>query len=194
MQVDTGGCVIYTSNVAGRQPKRLDADALMNYALRALGSRAQSSGELKQKLARRAEHPGDIDTVLAKLRDLGYLNDRSYAEGYASARLENQGHGRTRVLRDLRQRRVAPKLAEQAVERAFAETDELGLIDAYLKRKFRGKNLPVWLSEEKNLASAYRRLRYAGFSTGNSIRVLKRYAAKADDLEGIEEPGQAEEE
>jgi regulatory protein len=180
--------------VAGRQPKRLDAEGLLNYALRALGSRAQSSGELRQKLGRRAEHLEDIDGVLAKLREAGYLNDRRYAEGYASARLENEGHGRTRVLRDLRQRRVAPKLAEQAVERAFAETDESGLIDAYLRRKFRGKNLPVWLSEEKNLASAFRRLRYAGFSSGNSIRALKRYAARADDLEGIEDPAQPEEE
>src|SRR5260370_30667969 len=45
MRVDRGGRVVYTSNVAGRQPKRLDAEALMNYGLRALGSRAQSSGE-----------------------------------------------------------------------------------------------------------------------------------------------------
>jgi regulatory protein len=166
----------------------------MSYALRSLGARALSSGELRQKLARRAERPEDIGTVLAKLKDVGYLNDQRYAESYASARLDNQGHGRTRVLRDLRQRRVAPQLAEQAVEKTFAETDELELIDAYLSRKFRGKNLPVWLSEEKNLAAAFRRLRYAGFSSGNTIRVLKRYAAQADALEGMEDPDQSSDE
>jgi regulatory protein len=180
--------------VTGRQPKRLDSDGLMNYALRSLGARALSSGELRQKLGRRAERPEDIGTVLAKLKDAGYLNDQRYAESYATARLENQGHGRTRVLRDLRQRCVAPKLAEQAVDTTFAETDELQLIDAYLGRKFRGKNLPVWLSEEKNLASAFRRLRYAGFSSGNSMRVLKRYAAQADALEGMEDAEPPEDE
>jgi len=159
----------------------------MNYALRALGSRAQASGELRDKLLRRASRREDVDAVMQKLKDAGYLNDRSFAEGYAAARLENEGHGRARVLRDLRQHRVAPKLAEQAVERTFAGTDELELIDQFLKRKFRGKNLPAWLAEEKNLAGAYRRLCYAGFSSSNSIRVLKRYASRAEELENLGE-------
>ena len=176
----------YRACVAGRPPKRLDFDALLSYALRALGSRAHSSGDLRQKLARRAEHAADTDAVIKKLKESGYLDDRHYAESYASARLENEGHGRARVLRDLRQRRIAPALAEQTVNRTFRETDELDLIDAYLKRKFRGKDLASWLGEEKNLMSAYRRLRYAGFSSGNSIRVLKRYAERAEDLEGTD--------
>ena len=60
------------------------------------------------------------------------------------------------------------------------------LIEAYLSRKFRGKDLASWLSDDKNLMAAYRRLRYAGFSGGNSIRVLKRYTQQADQLEGSE--------
>ena len=176
----------YRSGVASRQPKRLDADGLMSYALRVLGSRAHSSGELRQKLARRAEHSADVDILLGKLKDAGYLDDRRFAESYASSRLENEGHGRARVLRELRQRRVAPALAEKTVETTFRDTDELDLIVAYLTRKFRGKDLGPWLAEEKNLMSAYRRLRYAGFSSGNSIRVLKRYAQKAEELEGSE--------
>lgn len=160
----------------------------MNAALRALGSRAQSQGELRQKLSRRAEHSADVDSVIAKLKEAGYLDDKRYAESYASARLENEGHGKMRVLRDLRQHRIAPKLAEQTVDRTFSSTDELELIDAYLKRKFRGKDLPTWLSEEKNLMGAYRRLRYAGFSSANSIGALKHYAARAGELEDTEEP------
>jgi regulatory protein len=175
--------ICYGSHVAARQTKRLDVEGLMNYALRALGSRALSMGELRDKLRRRAEHAGDVDEVVRRLRESGYLDDRRYAENYASARLENEGLGRTRVLRDLRQRRVAPALAEQAVNRAFRETDESQLIEAYLQRKFRGKDLRTWLAEENNLASAYRRLRYAGFSSGNSIRMLKRYAERAEELE-----------
>ncbi len=161
----------------------------MNYALRALGSRALSYGEMRQKLDRRAERREDIDAVLQKLRESGYLDDRRYAESYAAGRLENEGHGRSRVLRDLRQRRVAPKLAEQAVAKTFDATSEPDLIESYLQRKFRGKDLPIWLGEEKNLAAAYRRLRYAGFSSANSIRVLKRYAARAEKLEDLEETG-----
>jgi len=167
---------------------------LYNLALRALGGRAHSTGELKEKLRRRAERAEDVDGVLAKLKESGYLNDRRFAENYATARLENQGLGKMRVLRDLRQRRVAPKLAEQVTEKTFQDTNETELIEAFLKRKYRGKQLGVFLGEEKNLAAAFRRLRYAGFSAGASIRVLKRYASRAEELESMEGEEAGEEE
>ena len=65
--------------------------------------------------------------------------------------------------------------------------DEIALIDAFLKRKYRGKDLGALLQDQKHLGSAFRKLRGAGFSTGNSIRVLKRYAAEAEQLEETEE-------
>ena len=40
---------------------------------------------------------------------------------------------------------------------------------------------------ELDLASVYRKLRGAGFSSGNSIRVLKRYRAEAERLEEMED-------
>ena len=172
--------------MAIRKVKQLDPEALVNYALRLLGGRAYSTGELREKLRRRAEHPESVDGVLSKLKGMGYLDDRRFAENYAAARLENEGFGKMRVLRDLRQRRVAPNLAEQVTERTFQSTDETELIEAFLKRKFRGKQLSTFLKDEKNLAAAFRRLRYAGFSAGASIRVLKRYASQAEELEGME--------
>jgi regulatory protein len=91
-----------------------------------------------------------------------------------------------RVLRDLRQRRVAPKLAEQVTEKTYEQTDETKLIEEFLRRKFRGKQLSTFLSDEKNLAGAFRRLRYAGFSAGQSIRVLKRFASQPEVLDALE--------
>jgi regulatory protein len=173
--------------VAKRTTKLLDPESLLNYALRLLGGRAYSMGELREKMRPRAEQAESIDTVIAKLKESGYVDDKKFAENYAAARLENEGFGKMRVLRDLRQRRVAPKLAEQVTERAFQSTDETELVEAFLKRKFRGKDLGPFLKEPKNLAAAYRRLRYAGFSSGGSIRVLKRYANRAEELEGMEE-------
>ncbi|MCX6623582.1 MAG: RecX family transcriptional regulator [Acidobacteria bacterium] len=167
-------------------PKLLDAEALFQYALRLLGGKASSTGDLKEKLKRRAAGAADIDPVIARCKEYGYLNDKKFAESYAAARLENQSHGRGRVLRDLRQRRIAPALAEKTVGAVFEGVDEVALIETYLKKKFRGKDLPQYLSEEKHLASAYRRLRTAGFTTGNAIRVLKRFSARADELEGTD--------
>jgi len=158
----------------------------MNLALRALGGRAYSIGELAEKLRRRAEHAADVDAVLKKLKEAGYLDDRRFAENFAAARLENEGLGKMRVLRDLRQRRVAGALAEKVTEQAYRDTNESDLIEQFLKRKYRGKKLGTFLREEKNLAAAFRRLRYAGFSAGASIRVLKRYAQEPEVLDALE--------
>jgi regulatory protein len=172
--------------MAKRPPQLLDRQKLLNVALRALGGRAHSSGELREKLRRRAQSPEDVDAVLANLKEAGYLNDQRFAEAYAAARLQDQGLGKMRVLRDLRQRRVAPKLAEQVTEQTYQQTNEADLIEEFLRRKYRGKQLGAFLSEEKNLAAAFRRLRYAGFSAGQSIRVLKRFASQPEVLDALE--------
>jgi regulatory protein len=177
-----------------RTPRRLDSEALFQYALRALGGRAHSAGELRQKLERRAERAGDVADVLARLKDCGYLDDKRYAEAVASWRLDRQGLGKARALSDLRKRRVAPSVAEKAVAKVYSEADEVTLVEAFLRRKFRGVALDAFLAEPKNLASAYRRLRTAGFSSANSLRVLKRFAREPELLDGLEdEPGRAEE-
>ena len=180
--------------MAKRPPQPLDRDRLFNVALRALGGRAHSSGELREKLRRRAASAEDVDAVMSRLKESGYLDDRRFAENYATARLESQGLGKMRVLRDLRQRRVAPKLAEQVTEQTYQDTKEATLIEEFLKRKYRGKQLKAFLSEEKNLAAAFRRLRYAGFSSGESIRVLKRFANEPEILDALESEESPDEE
>ena len=164
----------------------LDRDKLLNVALRALGARAHSTGELREKLRRRAENEADVDAVLAKVKEAGYLNDRRFAESYAAARLEDQGLGKIRVLRDLRQKRVAPELAAQVTEQTYAATNEADLVEEFLRRKYRGKKLGEFLNEQKNLAAAFRRLRYAGFSAAQSIRVLKRFSNQPEALDALE--------
>lgn len=166
----------------------------MSYAARTLASRAQTVSELRDKLRRKAARREDIDDVLRRLKDAGFVNDQRFAESFAAWRRENQGLGKTRVVRDLLTRRVAPAVAAKAADAAFAGVDEIQMIEQFLARKFRGKNLGVLLQEERHLASAFRKLRAAGFSPGNAIRVLKRYAADADRLEelGDEAPEQQE--
>ncbi len=173
--------------MAFRPPKPLDVEGLMNYAARALSARAYTVSELKTRLKKRAARAEDVEVVLGRLKDAGMVNDRRFAGSFADWRRESQGLGKTRVLRDLMARRVAPGVAKEAVDAAFEGVDETVMIAAFLKRKYRGKDLGALLQEQKELASAFRKLRGAGFSTGNSIRVLKRYAAEAEGLEEMEE-------
>ena len=138
------------------------------------------------KLREKAANPDDIDPVLTRLKDYGYLNDKRFAEGFATSRLENAGFGQGRVVRELRGRRVAPALAENAVQQVYSETDEAALIESYLRRKYRTIEREGLFQQDKDLASAYARLRRAGFGSANSIRALKKFAANPGLLDEIE--------
>jgi regulatory protein len=174
------------------QPQaKLDLDGLMSFAGQSLARRAQSLSELRRRLEQRAARQEDVAEALSRLKEAGFLNDRKFADSFANWRRENQGLGKARVMRDLMARRVAPTVAKQAVDAVYSSSDETDLIEKFLERKYRGKELGLLLGEEKYLASAYRKLRTAGFSSGNSIRALKRYAAEAERLEEMEEnPGE----
>ena len=178
-----------------RKAALLNAERLWDYALRVLGGRAHSSGELREKLRRKAEHAADVDATLTRLKESGYLDDRKFAESYASARLENQGLGKNRVLVDLRQKRVAPALAERTVQKVYQDVDEESLVEEYVRRKFRTAPREGLFQDEKDLASAYRRLARAGFRSGAIVTVLKRFAKNPDLLDNFEppEPGEMEE-
>ena len=173
--------------MAFTRAKPLKEDELKAYALRLLTARPLSVAQLRQKLLQRAEPGASIDPIVAHLKEYGYLNDSRLAEGFAASRRDNQGFGKQRVLSDLLRKRVAPKVAENAVTEAFTGVDEVAMIEDYLARKYRNRDLGALLQEPSKLAGVYRRLRLAGFASGPAIRVLKRYAAEAGQLEGLDD-------
>jgi regulatory protein len=166
-----------------RKPLKLDDGGLWDYALRILSRKAYSAAEIKQKLSLRAAPGTNIPALLTKLKEYGFADDEKFSETFAQSRLRNQGFGRSRVMRDLQTKRVSPKVAEQAIEKTFAGTSEAELIDNFLQRKYRSKDLTVFLKEEKNLASAYRKLRLAGFTSNATLAALKRHAKHSADWE-----------
>lgn len=177
-----------------RKQRTLDAAALWEYSLRALAARAHSSGELREKLKRRAERAADVEETLGRLKDLGYLNDQRYAESFAQSRLAGEKYGKTRVIHDLRQRRVAPALAERTVKKIYEDVDEQALIEDWIRRKYRTAPREGLFASDKDLAAAYRRMVRAGFRTGEILRALKRFAANPDLLDGFEPPEETTEE
>lgn len=170
-----------------KQPRKLDADELRHYAMKLLSSRALSIGEFKAKLRLRAADPASIDEIVLQLKEYGALNDQRYAGHFAETRAGSGAVGKQRVLSDLMRKKVAPKVAEKAVSEAYAGTDEVAMVEQWLERKYRNQDLGALLQEPAKLASVFRRLRQAGFSTSPSIRVLKRYAAEAEQLEDMTE-------
>lgn len=158
--------------------RRLAENELYAYALKSLAARASSSGDMRVKLQRRALRASDVDTVLARLKDAGFLNDERYAESFAAWRRDNQRHGKRRIQRDLSAHRVPPKVAQQAIQEAFEGTDEPAMIREHIARRIRHSGPP---KDRKGLASLFRHLVSAGFSPALIFPELRRL-----DKEGAE--------
>jgi regulatory protein len=156
---------------------------LFEYAVKSLGARASSAGDLKAKLRTRAANPADADAAIARLTDLRYLDDKRFAESYAAARVENEGFGRMRVLQDLRARRIAGDMADKAVEQAIGDKTEDELIEAFIARRMSSIASGGPIEDERKLAAAYRKLRRAGFTSGGILKALKRLAARPEEIE-----------
>ena len=150
--------------------------------------RAHSVHEMREYLARRAENPEAIAPIIQKLKEQQYLDDARYARDYARVHAQGRRQGKFRIARELRARGVPDRHIEAALDAVFSETDEAALVRARLKRKLQSiRNKPL---DEKRLASLYRSLLRAGFST-DVIRAELRAASREEvpEIEGGSETG-----
>jgi len=168
-----------------RVRSKLDNAGLWNYAARLLSGRALSIGELSKKLAARAEIPADVDDVLSRLKQAHVLNDRHFADTYTAVRRDGSNFGKARVLRELAHRQVPRLVAEAAVKDAYQDVDEVEHAIAFLKRKLRLADPASHFADPKNLQSAYRKLRYNGFSSNAAVKALRQWSSEADSLEDV---------
>ncbi len=158
-----------------RPPRKLSTDEqLYTAALRALMRRAHSVYEMRQALERRALEKPAVRRVLERLKQQKLLDDARYARQFVRHRAESRRQGRYRIARELRARGVPDRHIEAALEEIFAETDERTLVRQRLERRLRLLRGPL---DERMVASIYRSLLRAGFSTDairNELRAATR--------------------
>ena len=179
-----------------RAPKPpLDHAALLEFAVRSLASKMKSERDLRRRLADRAE-PGEdgraaIDRVIAKLKELGYLNDERFAADFTRLRKENDKFGERRVQQGLMGKGIALPVMKEALAAAYEDVDEAALARQYIERKRMKKPEGDREKKQKETAKAMRRLIAAGFSTKSIWKVLREWST---DLEEVDfEGGDAEE-
>jgi regulatory protein len=165
------------------------SEAAFQTAIRSLAARSYSVAELKQKLRSKRFSATSIDETVARLKKLGFLDDRRLAEQYASSLARDRAFGRFRVERELRARRVDPRSVEPALNAAFEETDERALLEKVLEKKVASLRLPL---SRTRLAALLASLRRRGFRTDDIIRAVRARpelapVAEDADLEALEE-------
>jgi regulatory protein len=120
-------------------------------AVKLLAAKPRSIAELRERLAERCPSKTVIETVIARLREYGYLDDERYALGYASSKVRQQPIGRRRLELSLDRKKVDRAVADEALDQVFAETPEEELLDRALEKRVRLRGRPKTRAEAKSL-------------------------------------------
>jgi len=121
-------------------------------AVKLLAAKPRSVAELRERLLRRkGTTEAVVETVISRLREYGYLDDERFAFSYASFKVKQRPLGRRRLERDLKLKKVATEVANEALELVYAETSEEQLIDKAIEKRLRLRGRPKNRVEAKSL-------------------------------------------
>lgn len=100
---------------------RAAREAAMGY----LSYGARTEREVRQKLIRSGFDEHVAEDTVARLRELGYLDDAAYARSYVEARFRNRGYGPGRLRGDLLRRGIAAALIDAVLDDLTEQEDML---------------------------------------------------------------------
>ncbi|HEX4444055.1 MAG TPA: regulatory protein RecX [Galbitalea sp.] len=98
-----------------------------NVSMAALTRRGVSVAEMTDLLLSRNLAPDDVANEVARLQQVGLLNDTEFAETFIRQLRERKGLGRSAITSELRRRKIDPVAIEEAMSASFDAdgTDEL---------------------------------------------------------------------
>jgi regulatory protein len=135
-----------------------------------LARRPYSVAEMRRALEKKYPQSGQVPEVLARLREIGYLDDRKFAEQYAYSLAHNRAFGPHRLRRELKARLVNYQEIEPAVERVFRDTPPQDLLQQALAKKLRTVRLPLTRPRFHSLCQSLMR---RGFNAGDIIKAVR---------------------
>jgi regulatory protein len=142
-------------------------------AIKLLAAKPRSVAELRERLLERKGTTEEVvKTVIARLREYGYLNDERFAFSYASLKVKQKPVGRRRVERDLKLKKVESGVANEALELVYAETTEEQLIDQAIAKRLRIRGRPKNRAEAKSLFDHLLRQGFAFELVSDKVRSL----------------------
>jgi len=155
-----------------------DQGACMDAALGYLSYRARSGTELRRHL--RKKYAAEVvDQAVQRCLDLGYVDDRGFAESFARDRIRLKPRGSRRIVSELRARGVSETDAKAGVEAAFtaSERTEADLLQDLARRRWQRLRQREPAVARRRLTSYLLR---RGFAHGEVRAVVDRLFSDAD--------------
>jgi regulatory protein len=151
------------------EPARDRSQKAFERALAALRQRERGTAELADWLGQRDFTTAEVNTAIARLTEVGELDDRRFATRFAEDKRELRGWGPERIREALTSRRIPRELIEAALG-GDGRDQQLGRAEALLERRgeplegddARARALAFLTRRGYDLELAYEAVRRAG--------------------------------
>ena len=142
-----------------------------------LARRELSEAQVRQRLTRQGHDEDTIDAVVDRLKAERAVDDARTAAAIARTELSVKRRGKLRVKRQIESAGIASSIAKRAADEAFAEVDDLALLEAALARRLRGREQ---FADDREFQRAYRYLVTQGFEPDRVLNALRRRRPAAE--------------
>jgi regulatory protein len=145
-----------------------------------LATRARTTHEVRQALARRGYSPDDIATVMTRLAAARYVDDADFARAWVAARAHRGAAAPARLTRELRVKGIPDGAIAAALRTLDGEWDAVSAADEAAQRKMKSlEGLPAAAARRRLAAFLERR----GFGRDVILATCRRYLSDANDTE-----------
>ena len=151
-----------------------------------LARRPYSIAELRRALEKKSFPIEQVDESIARLRELGYLDDRKFAEQYAYSLAHNRAIGPHRLRRELKAKLVNYREIDSAVEHAYQDVSAQTLLEKTLDKKVRSLHLPLTRAKFHSLCQGLMRRGFNASDIIKAVRARPELAPVADDFEPVD--------
>ena len=140
-------------------------------AFRLLAMRARSEKELRAKLKEKGFDESIVEEVAARLRELNYLDDESFARQWARNLAVNKLFGNRRIEASLVEKGIPQPLIRQVLNEAREELTEQEAVILLIRKRLDSGARKVDEKERRRLAQS---LMGKGFPPGLIFEILNR--------------------
>lgn len=115
--------------------KAAETDKLYNMTLGLIARRPRSKGELTDYLKRKTKETWQIEEILNKLSERGFVNDQDFAQRWVESRRLLKPISKRKLIAELKQKRISDQIIQETLN--TDKTDEVEVIRQEIARKSR---------------------------------------------------------
>ncbi|MEW5807685.1 MAG: regulatory protein RecX [Acidobacteriota bacterium] len=144
----------------------------LSLSLKTLSRKSRTRHEMVSILEKKGFSGDTISKSLAKLEDLGYIDDRNYAYNYAVSKATERLWGSRRIRVELGRRGISTEIVESILKRLKDEIDEESLLEKAIRKKLHLLRVD---SSEKSYRRLYNYLMRRGFSASSVMERIRKW-------------------